>query len=269
MIRRDAPYVVTGATRGIGRALVSALVADGAHLILLARDPERGRAVLDEVGPDHELIVCDLSVMDSVREAAAEIISRHASLVGLINCAAVFTRTRKSTPDGSELMFATNHLGPFLLTNLLLPALRSGAPSRILTVSAPATSKVEFDDLQGERRFSALNAFGVTKVCNLMFTFELARRLQGSGVTADAIHPGIARTELMREQSFPLGLITRVFGKPPEQAVRGIVRALEEPGVDGQGRLLKNGQPMRSPKGSTDPDSWQRLWAESERLVGY
>ena len=271
MVRQDVPYVVTGATRGIGQAVALGLASAGARVIGLSRDATRGRALLGQLssagGDGHEVVACDLSRLDSVRDAAGDITKRHAELAGVINCAAVFARTRRTSVEGLELMFVTNHLGPFLLTNRLLPALRKGAPSRVLTIAAPATTKLDLDDLQSARRFSAIQAFGASKVANLLFTFELARRLQGTGVTADAIHPGIVKTDLLREQPFPFRLITRLLGKRPEAAAVDVIRARDAPGVDGEGRLLKAGNPIAPPAASMDRQTQERLWEVSEKLT--
>jgi NAD(P)-dependent dehydrogenase (short-subunit alcohol dehydrogenase family) len=197
-----APVVaVTGVTRGLGRALSAGLVASGAQVVMVCRDPERGESARRDIaavaaGPRPELVVADLADLSSVRHAAHELRSAHDRVDALVNNAAVFTRTRQLSADGFELMFATNHLGPFLLTNLLLDPLRAATPGRVLTLTAPSTVPLDFDDLQGERSFKPLRIFGASKMANLLFTYELARRAGPIGVTANAIHPGLPRTAL-------------------------------------------------------------------------
>jgi retinol dehydrogenase 12 len=199
----SAVRVITGATSGIGRALAQRLAAAG-PIALVARDAARAEAVRDEIiraVPDAtvEVQLADLSSLADVRSLADQLSAAHPSIEALVNCAAVFSSRRVETTDGLELMFATNHLAPFLLTNLLLPSLRANGAARVLTVTAPSTVKLDFDDLQGQRRFRALRAFGASKAANLIFTFGLAARVSGKGVVANAVHPGLARTGLMRQ----------------------------------------------------------------------
>src|SRR5947209_6121215 len=186
--------LVTGSSSGLGKATALGLAQLGATVILGCRDKERGEAALAEIkaASGHEaseLMLIDLSVQQSVREMAAAFKQRYPRLDVLINNAAVFKNRRIETVDGVETMFATNHLGPFLLTNLLLERVHASTSGRILTITAPSTTTLDFDDLQGEKQFNALHAFGASKTCNLLFTFELARRLAGTSVTALAIHP--------------------------------------------------------------------------------
>lgn len=160
--------LVTGATSGIGKATAAALAVRGARVVLLARDPSRGKQAVADIrsatGSERiELLIGDLADMASVRQAATELKNRHQHLHVLVNSAALFTSKRQVTAEGLELMFATNYLGPFLLTNLLLDRLQAGAPARILNLTAPSTVKLDLEDLQGERRFRALYAFGATK----------------------------------------------------------------------------------------------------------
>src|SRR5207249_5940135 len=124
------------------------------------------------------------------------------------------------TPDGLETMFATNHLGPLLLTNLLLEELKRSADARVINVTAPSTTKLNFDDLQGEKKFSALSAFGASKMCNLLFTYELARRLAGTGLTANAFHPGLMKTDLLNEAPGMVRWLSHLFATSPERAGR-------------------------------------------------
>ena len=191
--------VITGATSGIGRALAQQLAAAG-EVALVARDPAKGESVRSEIAravPDAivEVHLADLSSLADVRSLADQLSAAHPRIDALVNCAAVFSSRRVETTDGLELMFATNHLAPFLLTNLLLPSLRASGAARVLTVTAPATVRLDFDDLQGRQRFRALRAFGATKAANLLFTFGLAGRVAESGVVANAVHPGLARTQ--------------------------------------------------------------------------
>ena len=219
-----AVRVITGATSGIGRAHALQLAAADA-VALVARDAAKGEAVRGEIAravPDAsvEVFVADLSSLADVRSLADRLSTAHPRIDALVNCAAVFLSRRVETADGLELMLATNHLAPFLLTNLLLPSLRASRAARVLTVTAPATVKLDFDDLQGRRRFRALRAFGASKAANLLFTFGLAARVAGSGVVANAVHPGLARTGLMRQSPVILRAPIALISAPPDRRGR-------------------------------------------------
>jgi NAD(P)-dependent dehydrogenase (short-subunit alcohol dehydrogenase family) len=219
-------------------------------------------------GQSLELAIADLSSQASIREFAAEFKQTHDGVDVLINNAAVFTKTRTVTVDGLETMFSTNHLGSFLLTNLVLGLLRASAPSRVINVTAPSTSKLDLDDLQCERDFRALTAFGRSKMCNLLFTYELARRLGGTGVTVNAFHPGLVRSKLMNEAPALLRLPVRLVSSPPEKAATALSRlalAGEMQGVSG--RFFKDTKEIQSSPYSRDPAVQARLWGLSEQLV--
>src|SRR5215211_5730828 len=226
-------FVVTGVTSGIGKALAINLAKTGEIVVLVAHDAERGKTALEELGlaaqnPNLDLQLCDLSVLSSVRNLAEILKSRYETIDVLINNAGVYKRKRVVTVDGFEEMFATNHLGPFLLTNLLLEtlqaAVQANGSARVLNITAPSTTQLNFEDLQGEKNFTSLNAFGATKMANLLFTFALARRLENTGIAVNAIHPGLARSGLMKE-SFPLlSLFTWLISSPPQKVTENIVR---------------------------------------------
>jgi NAD(P)-dependent dehydrogenase (short-subunit alcohol dehydrogenase family) len=265
--------MVTGARSGIGKAIAMALAKLGATVVMVARDRTKGESVLAEVkaasgNATSELLIADLSSQASVREAVMAFKDRHARLDLLVNNAAVFKSKRELTPDGIEVMFATNHLGPFLLTNLLLDVLKASSSARILIVTAPSTVKLNFEDVQGERRFNALSAFGATKMANLLFAFALARRLQRSGVTVNAIHPGLVKTSLMQEAPAPLRILTNLMSTTPERAVEPIVRVATAPEfADGSGRFYRNSKEIRATDYAYDESVQEQLWAESARLV--
>ena len=277
---KDRICIVTGANRGLGLATARGLAALGARVILTARDKERGEAALSAIrsaveDAAVELLPLDLSSQQSVREMAGAFADRYDRLDVLINNAGVFTAKRTLTAEGLELMFATNHLGPFLLTNLLLDHLKategqtSAAGARILTVTAPSTTKLDFEDLQSEKRFQAWAAFGASKMGNLLFTYELARRLEGTGVTANAIHPGLMRSDLMREAPAPLRWLLHLLSAPPEKAADTPVYLASSPEVAGvSGKFFKNRRPVASAPYSHDRDAQRRLWEASAALTG-
>ena len=263
-------FVITGATGAIGGASANALVQGGARLILLCRDRDRGGAAARGLGgSEHaEVVVGDLSSPSSIRGAVEEIAGRTDRLAGLINDASVFVRERRVTAEGFELMFATNHLGPFLLTNLLLPLIRAGTPSRVVTVTAPSTSKVHLDDLQSERAFSATRAFGATKAENVLFTLALARRL-GDGVTANAIHPGLVRSGLTHEMPTIVRMTHRLVAHEPGHAGRAIAALVSGESHQGAtGRFFKLERDAKPPRGTTDEALQEGLWEASAKLAG-
>jgi NAD(P)-dependent dehydrogenase (short-subunit alcohol dehydrogenase family) len=265
--------LVTGATSGIGRAVAVGLARQGASVVLLARDEARGRDALalvqEAARAPSELLLADVSSLASVRRATQDFLDRHRQLHVLVNAASVFLFKRQTSPDGLELMFATNHLGPFLLTWLLLDALKAGAPSRVLTITAPSTVPLDFDDLQGEKKFVSSQAFGASKAANLLFTFALARRLKGSGITANAIHPGLVRSGLMRHAPAPIRWVTYLASAPPERAVAPIVRVATEPEFATEsGGFFLRGRAIDPPPYTRDVSVQERLWAASAALAG-
>jgi NAD(P)-dependent dehydrogenase (short-subunit alcohol dehydrogenase family) len=166
-------------------------------------------------------------------------------------------------------MFATNFLGPFLLTNLLTESLKSGSPSRIITLSAPSTTKIDFEDLQGEKHFGALTAFGASKMADILLTYELARRLEGSGVTANVLFPGVMKTDLMRDAPWFAKLITSIIGKSPEKGAEAAIYLAASPEVEGvTGRFFKGQKLSDSNVYSHDQSIQQRLWTVSAELTG-
>lgn len=266
--------VVTGASSGIGRALALQLAAAGGTIVLVGRDEARTAAARLEIGsaaPAARVYtyLADLGSPMSVRALAGALSAAHPRIATLVNCAGVFSSRRVETADGLELMFATNHLGPFLLTNLLLPALRASGAARVLAVTAPSTVKLDFDDLQGKRRFRALMAFGASKAANLLFTFELARRVAGSGVTANAVHPGLARTGLMRQSPLLLRAPIALLSAPVERvAARIVPLLLDEAFASANGQFFHRGRAIDPPSSTRDVEVQKRLWEVSERLTG-
>jgi NAD(P)-dependent dehydrogenase (short-subunit alcohol dehydrogenase family) len=271
-------FVLTGATSGIGKALAADLAKTGETVVLVGRDAERGKTVLDEVrlavpNSNLDLQLCDLSILSSVRNLAEILKSRYEWIDVLINNASVYKRKRAVTVDGFEEMFAANHLGPFLLTNLLLEplqaAVRANGSARVLNITAPSTTQLNFDDLQGERNFTSLNAFGATKMANLLFTFELARRLENTGITVNAFHPGLARSGLMKEAFFLIRLLTRLASSPPEKVTGAILQAAVAREFEKTtGTFLHHGKEIEVPAYAHERTAQQRLWEISEKLTG-
>jgi len=216
-----------------------------------------------------------MSVQAEVRRLAAEVLDRYPYLDVLINNVGGFWATRHTTVDGLEHTFAVNHLAPFLLTNLLLDRLNATAPARIVTVSsgAQAMGRIDFDDLQGERSYSGARAYNQSKLANVLFTYELARRLRATAVTANALHPGVVRTSFGAED--PGGLqrrftpLLRPFMKAPAQGAATSIHVASAPDLEQvTGRYFASSKPKRSSKGSYDEAAAARLWQVSADLVG-
>jgi NAD(P)-dependent dehydrogenase (short-subunit alcohol dehydrogenase family) len=270
--------VVTGATRGIGRATAEGLAQLGATVVLTARRPEDGAKVSREIAttaPVEPIVVtADLSSQASIRQAAAELGRLFPHLHVLINNAGIFTRRREVTVDGLEMQFAVNHLAYFLLTNLLLDQLKAGAPSRIINVSSGAHggATLDFDNLQGERAYSGNRAYSQSKLANILFTYELARRLQGTGVTANCLHPGVIATKLLADYvGVPVAgrALARTFGARPSQGAETSIYLATSPEVEGvTSKYFEGRRERRSSRESYDEAGARRLWEISERLTG-
>ena len=210
-----------------------------------------------------------------MQRLAGQVLAAYPRLDVLVNNVGGYWATRHATEDGLERTFAVNHLAPFLLTHLLLDRLRSSAPARVVTVSsgAQAMGRIDFDDLQGERSYSGQRAYNQSKLANVLFTYELARRLEGSGVTANVLHPGVVRTAFGQEDSrgwMRLMLpVVRPFMKTPERGAETSIYLASSPEVEGvSGRYFANSKPKTSSRASYDTAAARRLWEVSAGLVG-
>jgi retinol dehydrogenase 14 len=273
--------VVTGATRGIGRATAEGLAELGATLVLVCRRREDGERVASAIAqsgrapraPRASVVTAELSSQHSIREAADVIRDRHPRLHVLINNAGVIPPTRETTVDGLEMQFAVNHLAYFLLTNLLLDRLAAGAPSRVVSVSSGTHQggTIDFADLQSERRYDPVRVYGRTKLANVLFTYELARRVRAAGITANCLHPGVVATGLLADyMRTPMvdGAIASTLGERPEQGSETSIYLAASPEVEGvTGRYFVGRKETRSSPASYDERLQRRLWEESERLT--
>jgi NAD(P)-dependent dehydrogenase (short-subunit alcohol dehydrogenase family) len=269
--------LITGGTSGIGRATAVALAAMGAEVVVTGRNEERGRAALAEIRHESgservSLMLADLAVQAEVRGLADGFRERHDRLDVLINNAGLIRSRRTETPDGIELTLAVNHLAPFLLTNLLLDLLEKSAPSRVITVSSEArrAAEIDFDDLQSERRYRAFPVYGMTKKANILFTYELAERLRGTGVVANCVHPGGVNTGFGSDNRSPGVLLFRAF-KPfmrtPEQGADTVIYLATSPEAgEMTGEYLTDRKEV-SPAEPRDEAAQKRLWEVSERLT--
>ena len=244
--------LVTGASSGIGRATALDLARMGAHVAIVGRDRQRTEAAARDIR-DASSVAVDV----------------------LINNVGGYWNTRHVTADGLERTFAVNHLAPFLLTNLLLGRLKQSAPARVVTVSSNAhrTGRIEFDDLQGERSYSGSRAYDQSKLANVLFAYELAKRLRGTGVTSNALHPGVVRTSFGADdpagvQRFVVPLL-RPLMKSPARGAATSIHLATAPELEGvTGAFFANGRRTRSSKASYDESDAARLWRVSAELVG-
>jgi NAD(P)-dependent dehydrogenase (short-subunit alcohol dehydrogenase family) len=280
--------VITGANTGLGFETAAALAGRGAHVVLAVRNLEKGKQAAARItaataGADVALQELDLTSLESVRAAAEQLRSDHDRIDLLINNAGVMYTPKSTTKDGFELQFGTNHLGHFALTGLLLDRLLPVADSRVVSVSSLGhriRAAIHFDDLQWERSYSRVGAYGQSKLANLLFTYELQRRLAPRGITiAAAAHPGGSNTELMRNMPRPLAVAADLLAPLFQDAALGALptlRAATDPGVqggqyfgpDGVGQLRGYPKVVASSAQSHDAELQRRLWAVSEELTG-
>jgi retinol dehydrogenase 14 len=272
--------LVTGGTGGIGKATAIGLAALGARVGIIGRDQARTEAAAADVraassSPAVDAFAVDMSGQAGVRRLAAQVLDTYPRLDVLVNNVGGFWSHRHVTADGVERTFALNHLAPFLLTSLLLDRLTASAPARIITVSsgAHARGRIDFDDLQGVRNYSGQRAYSQSKLANVMFTYELARRLDGTGVTATVLHPGVVRTSFGGEDraAYLAAMIrvARLFMKTPTQGAGTPIYLASSPQVEGiTGRYFVNRKPKTSSKASRDTAAAARLWQVSADLTG-
>jgi len=271
--------LLTGGTSGIGKAGAVALVAMGATVVVTGRSPERGAAAVAEIKAQSgnetvELMLADLSAQSEVRRLAAEFLERYERLDVLVNNAGLVSSKRTETPDGLETTFAINHLAPFLLTNLLLDRMQESGAGRIVTTSSEAQrwGRIDFDDLQSKRKYGGMSVYGMTKLANVMFTRELAARLEGTGVTANCFHPGAVNTNFGQNNNGPMTLLFRVF-KPfmrsSEQGADTLIWLASVPEVEGvSGKYFSDRKETSAPKIAYDPIALRKLWEISADLTG-
>jgi retinol dehydrogenase 14 len=271
--------LVTGGSGGIGKATALGLATMGAHLAITGRD--RGRAedaarkIRTAGGGQVDVFVADLSSQSEVRRLADEVLQSLPRLNVLVNNVGGYWNTRHVTDDGLERTFALNHLAPFLLTNLLLDRLKQSAPSRVVTVASHAQTmgRMDFDDLQGERSYSGARAYNQSKLANVLFIYELARRLQATSVTANALHPGVVRTSFGAEDP---AVVQRLFipflmyfMKAPAQGAATSIHLASAPDLEQvTGCYFADNKPKRSSERSYDEAAAARLWQVSADLVG-
>lgn len=281
LMMRDKVCLVTGATSGIGKAAAVALARLGAELVIVGRSRERGERARAEIveragNRNVELLLADLSSQKQIRRLAADFLASDRPLHVLFNNAGVVNLRREETEDGIETTFAVNHLGYFLLTRLLLERLRASAPARVVNTASDAYryagGSLDFDDLSSRRQYSMMRAYGRSKLANILFTQELARRLAGSGVTSNCFHPGFVGSNFARNNGLIAGVVMtllRPLARSNEKGAETGVYLCASPEVEVvTGEYFFDCRPRRLKSWARSEGDAARLWQESERLVG-
>jgi NAD(P)-dependent dehydrogenase (short-subunit alcohol dehydrogenase family) len=262
--------LITGSTDGIGKATARDLASRGTEVIIHGRNKEKGNRVrkeLAEITGDIRpgLLIADFSSLDQIRKMAEDIISCYSRLDVLINNAGTYEKARQLTPEGVEKTFAVNYLAPFLLTRLLLPLLKKSAPSRIVTVASSAhedVDRIEWENLPAQDHYDAWGAYALSKFADITFTYTLSRALEGTGVIANCLHPGVTDTKLLRSAFSGLPSIS------PEDGARTSVYLATSPDAAGtSGRYFDNRRPVRSSVLTYDRQVQERLWNIADDLT--
>jgi len=270
--------LVTGANQGIGKAAAEELAQQGAKVVIVSRNAEKGRAALETVrakatGEAPELLVADLASLAEVRRLAAEYRKGHDRLDVLLNNAGLMVPDRRTTVDGFEETFAVNHLAPFLLTKELMDVLKATPSSRIVNVASDAHrgAKLHFDDIGFQKGYGALKAYSQSKLANIVFTYELARRIEGSGVTTNCLHPGVIASGFGQTYGGAFSVLIKMvkpFLLTTEAGARTSVYLASSAEVrDVSGKYFAKCKPVRSNAASYDEASWGKLWALSEEMT--
>jgi NAD(P)-dependent dehydrogenase (short-subunit alcohol dehydrogenase family) len=273
--------MITGATSGIGQAAALALARLGASLVLVGRDPERGERALEEIRRasrvgDATLLLADLSSQSEIRRLAADFLATGRPLHVLLNNAGVINLRREESGDGVETTFAVNHLAYFLLTGLLLERLKESAPARVVNVASDAhrgAGRLDFDDLESRRQYTPMRVYGRSKLANILFTRELARRLAGSGVTANSMHPGFVGSNFAKNNGL-LGIaamtLLRPFARSPEKGAETAVYLCSSPEIEGvTGEYFQDCKPHKPRAFALDDGDARRLWEVSEHMTSF
>ncbi len=269
--------MITGANSGIGKVTAIGLAEMNATVVMVCRNKERGESTLNEItqrtgNNKVDLLLCDLASLESIRNLATEFKKKYQNLHVLINNAGVMLSKRVLSADGFEMNFAVNFLAPFLLTNLLLDVLKKSAPSRIINVASAAHKygTIDFEDLQGEHKKSRfMGLYGDSKLALLLISYELSRRLEGTGVTLNTIHPGLVNTNLGVDRSNPKKGIVRHLFKKPEKGAETSIYLASSPEVEGiNGKYFINKQEQKSSEDSYNEALAKKLWDVAIQIVG-
>jgi NAD(P)-dependent dehydrogenase (short-subunit alcohol dehydrogenase family) len=278
-LMHEKTCMITGASSGIGKATATGLARLGCRLVLACENAALGETAREDIventgNSNAEVGVVDLSSQKSIRLFVEEFKRTHSCLHVLVNNAGIFSSRRALTVDGFESMFAINYLGHFLLTNLLLDLMKASAPSRIINVSSRTErrARINFDDLQGENKFKGMRAYSQSKLANVLFTYELARRLKETGVRANCVQPPLVRSNLGRGRVGITGVVVRTLASPfmvsPEKGARTVIYLASSPDLRGaNGKCFANLQEVKSSTDSYDEEIAQHLWKVSAELT--
>jgi NAD(P)-dependent dehydrogenase (short-subunit alcohol dehydrogenase family) len=272
--------LITGANSGIGKATALGLARRGATVVLVSRDRARGEQAQSEIkeesgNPHIDALIADLSSQQSIHQLADDFKQRYSQLHVLINNAGVFSVRKHLTVDGLDMMFAVNQLAPFLLTNLLLDVLKASAPARVVIVSSDSheANYLQLDDLQSEKQYRPMRAYGQSKLALVLFTYELARRLEGTGVTANCLHPGFVATNIaQRDMPDIVRLLAKpifLFGISPEEGAKTSIYLASSPEVEGvTGKYFVKSVPKISAPLTRDVTLQHKLWQVCAVMTG-
>ena len=265
-------YVVTGALGAIGMPIATGLAREGGTVVLVVRDQARGKQACETISkatgnPRVETLHCDMGSTASIRKAAEELGKRHPKIHVLVNNAAAFSSTRKTTADGFELQIGVNHLGHHLLTNLLKPQLEAAGSARVVVMGMPSKTPMRWDDLMLEKKYDGMTAYGMSKAANVYFGRELAERWKGK-IAVNVVNPGMVKTTLIKEAPLPIRIVFAIAATTPEKGAETPLHVATSPELDGvTGQFFTKKKPGPFPKGAEDPASWSRLWETSSKLV--
>ena len=267
--------LITGGNSGIGIVAATELAKQGAEVVLACRDTQKTADALQVINAQARIPAVNLPVelanLESIRELAATFLERYDRLDVLINNAGLFPAKQRKTDDGFEMQFGVNHLAPFLLTNLLLDCLKASAPSRIVTVTSMLhkKGKVDFDAIRGYENYSSQAAYNASKLCNVLFAVELARRLEGTGVTSNVLHPGAVATDIVRDLPWVLRKIIGLIFISPEKGARTTIMLASDPALaDVTGKYYDQCELAQYSRQADDEALRTRLWDLSAELVG-
>ena len=273
--------LVTGGSAGMGKATATMLAREGAKVIILCRNKERGEIALENIkkesGNDNvEMMLCDLGSIKSIYAFAEEFKEKHKKLNVLVNNAGVIVPGRHETKDGFELQFGVNHLGHFLLTNLLLDSLEAGKPSRIVVVASGAhkVGKIYMDDVNLTRNYNVVRSYSQSKLANILFTYELSEKLKESGITVNCLHPGAVATQMGINRKtgfgkFITGLLKPFFQSPEQGASTAVYLAVSKEVEGVSGKYFYKSIPIKSSELSYDKELARKLWELSEKMTGF
>ncbi len=270
--------IVSGANSGIGKVTASALAEKGAQIVMVCRSKEKGLAALNEIkektkSKDIELITADFASQKSIREAASQIKAKYPIIDVLVNNAGAINELRTENAEGYETTFATNHLGYFLFTNLLLDNLKAAPRARIINVASEAqrVGKLDFYDLQSKNNYTPMKAYCMSKLANIVFTYELSKRLQGTNITTNCLHPGVVNTNFGKELTGVVKIFYKLFGsflRSPEKGAETTIWLATDSKLEGvSGKYFANKKEIKSQKASYDAEIQKHLWEVSEKMI--